>query len=220
MNRVDFFGHIDTKERAYVIGYIADKIKVKRVGSSNNLVIKDSINNRETIYFIQSIIGGDISETHALNKQRGIYPSITLTVSHQQTVKTLSFYTLTLDHTSKNIPMMQSRLTPYCVLGLYHSIGNISFGIRSDRNRVWGRISFTSNLDFLSTLQKILMKRNIASALKPKSKGKSFVLDFNNHGSINLFYDYLPKDMFPLNNNMLKLSEFNIMTKPIECPAS
>ena len=80
-------------------------------------------------------------------------------------------------------------------MGFFDAEGCITWGFRKDRNRIWHKVSFTSQYDLLISIQKILSKIGISSSIRPKSNKKCFVLEFCNKQDILKFYNWLYIDI-------------------------
>ena len=98
----------------------------------------------------------------------------------------------------RHIPFVSPKYERYLLQGFFDAEGCITWGRRKDRNRIWQKISFTSQYKMLEGIQNILYKKGIASKIKPKSdSSKCFVIEFANKNDVLAFLDIIyPNDEF------------------------
>ena len=80
-------------------------------------------------------------------------------------------------------------------------------GKRKDKNRLWQKVSFTSQLKILEGVQKYLInKLNISTVIRPKTNEKCFVLEFSNLSDVIKFCEHIypNEDFIILNRKYLK----------------
>ena len=80
------------------------------------------------------------------------------------------------------------------IRGIFDADGCITWGYRKDRNRIWHKVSFTSSLGILTSVQKVLYKIGISTIVRPKANEDCYVLEFTNKKDILKFYNYLYAD--------------------------
>ena len=103
------------------------------------------------------------------------------------------------------------------IQGFFDAEGCITWGRRKDKNRIWQKVSFTSQYKMLEGVQQYLLKQlNIATKLKPKSDGsKCFILEFANKNDVLKFCEHIYN-----NNDMIvlkrKYSKFKALRLELE----
>jgi len=186
----NFFKKINTPEKAYILGFILGDGSI----SNKDVCINVCLDDREIIDFIQSCIGGNIRIYNTINKETHQYPSASINIGNKviiNSIKTKSGGNLKQD---RHIPIISEILEPYLLLGFFDAEGCITWGRRKDRNRIWHKISFTSQFKMLDGIQKILLKNGITTSIKPKGTEKCYVLEFANKKDVLKFLDLIYND--------------------------
>lgn len=203
---------IDTKEKAYIIGYsLADAY----IGE-NAVEFGCAIADKELLKFVSSYLGANYREDLNFNPQQRRFPRARVSIGNKSIVTDFNKHCSLKDN--KHCPRVSKDLERYLVQGFFDGDGCVTYGYRKDRNRLWQKISFTSSLKVLEGIQQILLKNcNIATVVRPKSKEKCFVLEFSNKNDVLKFLNYIyPDDEFIIlhrkyekaNALRLKLGEF------------
>ena len=182
------FQTINSKEKAYTLGFlIAD-------GNINNSQVNIGIalEDKEVLNYIAPIINARTFEDHTINKQQRKFPNIRLT----KTIKDIhKFVGSSNVKEGKNFPIVAKDLRRFLLLGFFDGDGSLSWGIRQDRNRIWQKISFTSSLSLLTSVQQLLINEiGISSTIRPKTNENCFVLEFSNKKDVLLFLNYIYPD--------------------------
>lgn len=195
---------IDSKELAYMLGFIiADS-------SINNEVVEISvaINDSELMELFSSLLGIKPCKDLTLIKEKKRFPRIRLV----RKIIGINKFISGDKKKDRNVPIIQRDLEVYLVRGIFDANGCITWGYRKDRNRIWHKVSFTSSLGILTSIQKILYKIGISTIVRPKTNEDCYVLEFANKEDILKFYNYLysDKSFIPLkrkfnNYNALRL---------------
>lgn len=193
VKRVDYFSVIDTKEKAYILGFIAGDGHIHKQNQNTEIVV--AIKDVSVVEFIANQLNVPYKISTTLNKQKKIYPNATVTIYSKQVRQALIKYYGGRLKTERSLPRINKELVKYLVLGFFDAEGCITWGYRKDRNRLWQKISFTSQLDMLVCIQSILIDIGISTVVRPKGTEKCFVLEFANESDIYSFYGYLPKDL-------------------------
>lgn len=189
------FNKIDTKEKAYIIGYtLADGYISK---NEQSIEFGCAINDKEILDFICKYIGaGKVREDKTLIKETRHFPKARYCIGNKD------IFTDFLKHCSskddKHVPIVSKELRRYIVQGFFDGDGCITWGRRKDRNRIWHKISFTGQLKVLTGIQNILLDDcGISTKIRPKGNENCFVLEFANKKDVLKFCNYIyPDDSF------------------------
>lgn len=184
----DYFSKINTKEKAYILGYI--------IGDSyfNNetLELCCSIADKEILEFISSEFGGIIREYYKLDKSTRTFPHAEIHIGNKKIVndlhKLIGKGTVKKD---RNFPMISKNLQPYMLLGFFDADGCLTWGRRKDRNRIWQKVNFTGAYNTLFAIQKLLIKQGISSALRKKGDENCYVLELSSKKDVLNILDYM-----------------------------
>lgn len=177
---------IDSKELAYMLGFIiADS-------SINNEIVEISvaINDSELMNLFSSLLGIKSFEDLTLVKEKRRFPRIRLV----RKIVGINKFIGGNKKKDRNVPIIQKDLEVYLIRGIFDADGCITWGYRKDRNRIWHKVSFTSSLGILTSVQKVLYKIGISTIVRPKANEDCYVLEFANKKDILKFYNYLYAD--------------------------
>ena len=188
------FEKIDTKEKAYTLGFILADGSI----NSTNTEISVSLYDKKVVEFISSVIGGHIRYDHTLNKQTRRFPRARLI----KKIVDITKFTGGLLKKDRHYPRVRDDLERYLIQGVFDSDGCLTWGIRKDRNRIWQKICFTSQLKILEGVQQYLLKNlSISTVIRPKSKENCFVLEFANLHDVLKFCEHIyPNEDFIILN--------------------
>ena len=194
-NRINYknellFNKIDTKEKAYIIGYSLADAYV----SNNVIEFGCQIADKELLNFIAEYVQGpSVTEDLTLDKEARRFPRARLHIYNKNIV--IDFNKHMSQKETKRVPIINKELERYLIQGFFDGDGCVTWGIRKDRDRVWQKISFTSQETVLIGIQNILLKQGISSAIKPKSGGeKVSVMEFASKEVVLKFLDYIYPD--------------------------
>lgn len=190
LNTPYYFNKIDTKEKAYILGFIlGDGCVDKR----NHVIITINLKDKEVLDFISNQIDSNISICTKLNKKKRIFPH----VSTNKKINDILKFTGGNLKTERHYPRVPKELERYLLMGFFDAEGCVTYGYRKDRNRLWQKISFTSQYKMLEGVQQMLLNNlNISTKIHPKSKEKCYVLEFANKKDVYRFITYLYQDDF------------------------
>ena len=177
---------IDSKELAYMLGFIiADS-------SINNEIVEISvaINDSELMDLFSPLLGIKSFEDLTLVKGKRRFPRIRLV----RKIVGINKFIGGNKKKDRNVPIIQKDLEVYLIRGIFDADGCITWGYRKDRNRIWHKVSFTSSLGILTSVQKVLYKIGISTIVRPKANEDCYVLEFANKKDILKFYNYLYAD--------------------------
>lgn len=182
---------IDSAEKAYMLGFIAGDATFSESGI---LDISIKYEDREVLEFIAEILECDIQDNLKTDKTKRIFPNSRVRCKIPDI---LTFITERLKK-GRNLPITSKKLEPYLLQGFFDAEGCITWGYRADRNRLWQKVSFTSSLSLLTSLQTILLSYGISTSIKPKTGEDCFVIEFSNELDVFTFLKILPKDTYYL----------------------
>lgn len=183
----DYFNEVDTKEKAYILGFLLGDSQI----GENNISFKIAIDDKEILEFISNEIGGNVYDHHKLNKRKRIFPHSRLRIGDKNIYKDVRKYIGGRLKKERHTPIVSPRLRRFLLRGFFDADGSIMFGERKDRNRLWQKVSFTSPIKILTGIQKILLEKDIATKIRPKSGEDTFVLEFSDRNRIKKFIDYI-----------------------------
>ena len=201
----DFFKNINTKEKAYIIGFILGDGEIH---STNDVHLGIKLSDKQLIYDINNYLPweGHIKEDLTFDKKTRRFPRIRFNFRSRAFGKVLVKMFGDRLASKRNMPIISKPLRPYLIAGLFDSDGCITYGFRKDRNRLWYKVSFTCNENILLGLQKELYANNISSRIYPKKNENVFVLEITNLKDIYNFFNLLPTDGVRLKR---KVEKFN-----------
>ena len=177
---------IDSKEVAYMLGFIIADSSINNEIVEISIAIKDS----ELIELFSSLLGINPHKDLTLVQEKGRFPRIRLI----RKIIGINKFIGGDKKKDRNVPIIQRNLEVYLIRGIFDADGSITWGYRKDRNRTWHKVSFTSSLGILTSVQKVLYKIGISTIVRPKTNEDCYVLEFANKEDILKFYDYLYAD--------------------------
>lgn len=196
-NDINYFNKIDTKQKAYILGFLLGDSHL----TDDILQLSISLSDIEILEFIKSEINCNIQISHKLNKKQKVYPNGTITIGNNQILKDLNRLFGGHLKEDRNIPNISPKLERYLLQGFFDAEGCITWGKRKDRDRIWQKISFTSQYKMLEVIQNILLKYDIATKVKPKGNDKCYVIETSNKSNVLKFLNIIyPNDDFIILN--------------------
>lgn len=200
-----FFSIIDTKEKAYILGYtLAD-------GYINNSTIEYGceIADKEILEFISLQIGAKVQEDLIWNPKQRRFPRARITIGNKKLVQDINKLSAGMKE-NKTFPRIKKELEHYMLLGFFDGDGCLTWGYRKDRNRIWQKVNFTGSYKLLFAIQKHITKLGIVSALRPKSNENCFVLELSSRKDVLqiLSYMYGKEDLIVLHR---KYNKYNAL---------
>lgn len=201
----DYFNNINTKEKAYILGYtLAD-------GYINNSTIEYGcqISDKEILEFISSQLGSKIQEDLTYNPKQKRFPRARICIGNKHLVQSINKLS-TGTKENKTFPRIKKELEPYMLLGFFDGDGCLTWGYRKDRNRIWQKVNFTGSYKLLFAIQKHITKLGISSSLYPKGTENCFVLELSSKKDVLqiLAYMYGNEDLIVLHR---KYNKYNAL---------
>lgn len=177
---------IDSKELAYMLGFIIADADI------NNEIVEISVklSDYELSDLFSIILGSKSRVDNTFNKEKKRFPRIRIV----RKIKGINKFVGGDKKKDRNVPIISRNLEVYMIRGIFDADGCITWGFRKDRNRLWHKVSFTSSLGILTSVQKVLYKIEISTIIRPKANENCFVLEFANKEDIIKFYNYLYAD--------------------------
>lgn len=195
---------IYTKEMAYLIGFILADAAIK-----NEVVeISTASVDKELVEFLSRLLSCKVREDDTLDQIAKRFPRARI----KRKIRGINRLIGGEKKECRNVPIIRRDLEKYLVRGIFDADGCITWGYRKDRNRLWHKVSFTSSLSILISVQKILLKLGISTVVRPKSNERCFVLEFANRKDIIAFYDYIYSDtnFIPLKRKFIKYNALRL----------
>lgn len=185
------FEKIDSKEKAYFIGFLACDAYVNDTTKSVEVSVMKS--DKEVVEYLAKICNANIFYDDYYNEKTRRFPHVSFT----KKIPDVSTFIGPSLKPQRHLPIISKDLNRYMLLGAFDADGCITWGRRKDRNRLWQKVSFTSSLKILTCIQNILMKElSIATIIRPKTNEKCFVLEFADKNNVVKFIDYIYQDDF------------------------
>lgn len=195
-----YFDMIDTKEKAYILGYcLADGYI-----SDKSVEFGCALEDKEILDFISKEFGAKVQTDTYFNKKSRRFPRARINIGNPKIVKTFNKYCGQKEE--KTFPRIKKELQHYMLLGFFDGDGCLTFGHRKDRDRVWQKVNFTGSYKLLYSIQKSLEKANITSSLRPKQDENCFVIELSSKDAVLkvLKYIYGEEDLIVLHRKYKK----------------
>jgi intein/homing endonuclease len=194
------FSNIDTKEKAYVLGYILadafiDKKSCVKIGSA--------IGDKKIPEFISEVLGCSVRYDYTYDAQKRRFPRARI----DRKIGDILKFTGGALKKDRHFPRIQKDLEKYMLLGFFDGDGCLTWGRRKDRNRIWQKVSFTSQRKILEGVQKYLLRNlNISSVVRQKCNEQCYILEFAERQNVIKFCEhiYSDKDFIILKRKYLK----------------
>lgn len=202
----DFFNKIDTKEKAYIAGFL---IGDGSISKNYDVDLALCLNDKQVLYDISKIIPWKLNvvEDKTLNKKSRRFPRARLCFRSRSMGKHLVKHFGDRLASMRRTPRIPLEMEPYFVSGFFDADGCITWGYRKDRNRLWHKVSFTAADTILIGIQNILLKNSISTIIRPKKNENVYLIEFANKKDILKFYEYLPNKSIRLKRKVLKFDK-------------
>lgn len=227
--RLHLFDKIETREQAYMLGYMIGDGGYNRPTHKRNARMFASTVDKYIIDHFKQHFQPDnaIDSRIPINRSRpeiiGRQIAYRMTFSSKFTpiFKRHGILSLKKNRTFHNIP--KNKMSQF-ILGLVDADGYITWGKRKDRNRLWCNFGVTHpSLKMLEKLQRFLLEElKIPTSISPKGTEKCYILRTGSLPMIARFIEFIYKDTPSVynkrkyNNSMQFLSEFKSYEYDIE----
>lgn len=200
------FNKIDNPEKAYILGFLMGDGYINERGDVSFGV---SINDKKLLYDISSWMPWDtkVDLDFKLDKKKRRFPRARLNIRSRGVGRDLIKHFGDRLSSKRHTPRIPKALEVYLLAGFFDADGCITWGYRKDRNRLWHKISFTAADTILIGIQKILIKHEISTIIKPKKNENVFIIEFANKKDIIKFSKIIPTDSFRLVRKVNRLNE-------------
>lgn len=210
-NNVDhnLFNKIDTKEKAYICGFILGD---GEINNNYDVHLGVALNDKEIIENISDYIPWEIkiSIDKTFNKKNRRFPRARMCIRSRKIGKDLIKHFSDRLASKRRVPIVSKKFEKYLIAGFFDADGCITWGYRKDRNRLWHKVSFTASDSILTGIQKILYKNEISTIIRPKKNENVYLIEFSNKEDIIKFHKYLPVNGIRLKR---KVDKYNQLIK-------
>lgn len=199
---INYFEKIDTKEKAYIVGFLLGDTTM-----SKQKIIQLSISkkDKEILEFIQSELGCNITYTEY---KKG-YPMGNITIGNN------TLYNDLLDKfnngrlkTQRYLRKIPLSLSKYVILGFLDADGTIYY--KNTNNRLRLKVGFYSPKNILQSIQLLLFKNNYLFNIIPVSNKKMSRMVKGNKEIVYKFLNWLYDDLIVLKRKYKIAQEINI----------
>ena len=185
------FEKIDSKEKAYFIGFISCDAYIN--DTTKGVEVAVAKDDSEIVDYLAKICHANVCYDNHYDPKTRHFPNVSFT----KKIPDVNTFIGMGSKTNRHLPIISKSLNRYMLLGAFDADGCITWGRRKDRNRLWHKVSFTSSLGILTCIQNILMKElSISTIIRPKSGEQCFVLEFADRHNVVKFIDYIYQDDF------------------------
>lgn len=202
-----FFEKIDTKAKAYILGFTLGDAYI----NSKHLEYSIAKQDKVILDYISEHLGGEVRVDNTLDKKTRRFPRARVHYYNRVLIKHLIKQSGGEYKEDRRIPIVPKHLRRYLLLGFFDADGTITWGYRKDRGRLWHKVAFTSQYKLLEGIQDILYDEiNIPTKIRPKSQGDCYVLEFSNKKAVEIFLEYIYDDLIVLERKYRNASNLRL----------
>ncbi len=186
------FEKVDTKEKAYVLGFL---LADSAINQKKMVEISVALSDKEVVEFISGVISSNVTYDHAIDKKAHRFPRARTSMR----ISDITKFTGGEKKEDRHYPIVRDDLERYLIQGFFDADGCITYGRRKDKNRIWQKVCFNSQLGILEGVQKYLIKQfGISTVIHPKSGNeKCYIMEFSNRDDVMKFCQHIyPDDSF------------------------
>lgn len=184
------FEKIDTKEKAYSLGFILGDSSITERMTELSVAIEDN----RILEFIANVVQATVHYDYTFEPKTRRFPR----ARFSKRITDITKFTGGCAKKDRHYPRVRSDLERYLIQGLFDADGCITWGRRKDKNRIWHKIQFASQYKILYGVQQYLLKNlDISTAIHPKGTEQCYVLEFANRTDVLKFCEHIyPDDDF------------------------
>ena len=200
---------IDTKEKAYALGFLLCDGYINEKSIVEIAVAKQ---DKEIMEFLCKVLDSSLNFDNKFDKKRRQFPNYFTS----RKIKDIKKFTGGRLKVERHYPIVPKELERYLLQGAFDADGCITWGRRKDRNRIWQKISFTSQLKILTGIQQAMYKNiGISSVVAPKSNEDCYVMSICNKNDVLKFFHYIyPNEDFIISHR--KYEKFKALRLELE----
>lgn len=198
-----FLNKINTKEKAYLVGFILGD---GYISEKNDVELGVTLQDKQLLKDIQNIIPWEtnLNIDTTLNKKTRRFPRVRMQLRSRSLGKNLNKIFGGRLKNTRSTPIVTKHYQKYLLAGFFDADGCITWGFRKDRDKLWHKATFTSSLDILIGIQKILLRYDISSIIRPKKNEKCFIIEISSKDNLKKLYNLLPTDGIRLTRKVIK----------------
>lgn len=169
-----YFHRIDTREKAYLLGFfLGDGC----IGKNGSFSISLALADKCVLDFAAKELGAHVRVYDTIDKAKRKFPKAMMKIGNRSICRDVGMLFGGRTKKERHIPRIRHDLEHYLVQGFFDAEGCITWGRRKDRDRIWQKVNITSQYNMLIAIQNILDKNGISSALRKKSDGDCYVIE-------------------------------------------
>ena len=181
-------GKIDTREKAYALGFI---LCDGHIDEKSMVSVAVAQKDKEIVEFICTVIDSTLNFDSKFNAKQKQFPNYFTS----RKINDIKKFTGGRLKTERHYPRVPKELERYLLQGAFDADGCITWGRRKDRNRIWQKVSFTSQQKILLGIQQAMYKNiGVSSMIAPKGNEKCYVMSICSKEAVLKFFDYIYPD--------------------------
>lgn len=190
----NFFNSIDTKEKAYIFGFLSGDGDYNKCGA---MTISIKLEDRCILDFICSKINTKIRISKRLNRKTKTFPKVRCTIGSKEIISNLKKYGIFDFKENRVFKRVNENLDRYFLQGFFDAEGCITWGRRDKINRLWQKVNFTSSYNLLNGIKSMLDDYNILTDIHKKGQENCYDITFCDLDRVIKFFKIIyPDDSF------------------------